>query len=123
MATKILVVEDNTDSLRVLAMCLQQQGFTVEQAHNGLEAVQKLEDETLDVVVSDIRMPGLDGLELAGSILDRFAGTRIVLITAEQVVRRLEPGNLVGVSSVLIKPFPVKELIKAKRKAVAENNV
>jgi CheY-like chemotaxis protein len=68
-------------------------------------------------------MPGLDGLELAGSILDRFAGTRIVLITADQVVRRLEPGNLVGVSSVLIKPFPVKELIKAKRKAVAENNV
>ena len=123
MATKVLVVEDNADSLRVLAVCLQLEGFAVEQAHDGLEAFQKLEDQTFDVVVSDIRMPRLNGLDLAGRIVDRYAGTRIVLITADQTARTLEAGNLVGVSSVLIKPFPVKELVKSIRKAVAENSL
>ena len=54
MGTKILLVEDNADNLLVLAICLQIEGFTVEQAHDGLEAFQKLEDETFDVVVSDL---------------------------------------------------------------------
>ena len=83
MATKILLVEENADNLLVLAICLQIEGFTVEQAHDGLEAFQKLEDETFDVVVSDIRMPGLSGFDLVGRILERFAEMPIVLITAD----------------------------------------
>ena len=70
MAAKILLVEDNADNFLVLAICLQIEGFNVEQAHDGLEAFQKLEDETFDVVVSDLRMPGLNGLELVGRIRD-----------------------------------------------------
>lgn len=123
MATKILLVEDNADNLLVLAICLQIEGFTVEQAHDGLEAFQKLEDETFDVVVSDIRMPGLSGFDLVGRILERFAEMRIVLITADPRARRMATDNQAGVSSVLIKPFPIKELVRAIREAVPENDV
>jgi CheY-like chemotaxis protein len=59
-------------------------GFAVQQAHDGLEAFQKLENQIFDVVVSDVRMPRLNGLDLARRIVDQFAGTRIVLITADQ---------------------------------------
>lgn len=117
MATKILLVEDNADNLLVLAICLQIEGFT------GSEAFQKLEDETFDVVVSDIRMPGLIGFDLVGRIPERFAGVRIVLITADPRARRMATDNQAGVSSVLIKPFPIKELVRAIREAVPETDV
>ena len=123
MATKILLVEDNADNLLVLAICLQIEGFTVEQAHDGLEAFQKLEDETFDVVVSDIRMPGLSGFDLVGRILERFAEMPIVLITADPRARRMATDKQAGVSSVLIKPFPIKELVRSIREAVPENDV
>ena len=123
MGTKILLVEDNADNLLVLAICLQIEGFTVEQAHDGLEAFQKLEDETFDVVVSDIRMPGLSGFDLVGRILERFAEMPIVLITADPRARRMATDKQAGVSSVLIKPFPVKDLVRSIREAVPEKNV
>ena len=123
MGTKILLVEDNADNLLVLAICLQIEGFSVEQAHDGLEAFQKLEDETFDVVVSDIRMPGISGFDLVGRILERFAEMPIVLITADPRARRLATDNQPGVSSVLIKPFPIKELVRSVREAVPEKNV
>jgi CheY-like chemotaxis protein len=123
MATKILLVEDSADNLLVLAICLQIEGFTVEQAHDGLEAFQKLEDKTFDVVVSDIRMPGLSGFDLVGRILERFTGMPIVLITADPRARRMATDSQAGVSSVLIKPFPVKELVRSIREALPENNV
>jgi DNA-binding response OmpR family regulator len=123
VATKILLVEDNDAILRVLAMCLQLEGLTVEQAHDGLEASQKLEDETFDVVVSDLRMPGLNGLELVGRVRDRFAGTPIVLMTADATARTMKTVNQAGVSRVLIKAFPVKELVASIRKVVPDNNV
>jgi CheY-like chemotaxis protein len=61
--TKILLVEDNPDSLRVLAICLQLEEFAVQQAHDGLEAFQKPENQTFDVVVSDVRMPRLSRVD------------------------------------------------------------
>jgi CheY-like chemotaxis protein len=123
VATKILLVEDNDAILRVLAMCLQLEGLTVEQAHDGLEAFQRLQDQTFDVVVSDIRMPRLNGRDLVGRILDKFAGTPIVLTSADPTARTMETGNQAGVSCVLIKPFRVEELVKSIRKALSENNV
>ena len=122
MATKILLVEDNADNLLVLAICLQIEGFTVEQAHDGLEAFQKLEDETFDVVVSDVRMPGVSGFDLVGRILEKFAEMPIVLITADPRARKMATDEQKGVSSVLIKPFPIKDLVKSIREAVPEND-
>ena len=84
---------------------------------------RKLEDETFDVVVSDIKMPGLSGFDLVGRILERFAEMPIVLITADPRARRLATDNQPGLSSVLIKPFPIKELVRSVREAVPEKNV
>ena len=65
MPTKVLLVEDNKENLRLLAVCLELGGIVVEQADSGFEALQKLEAGTFDVVVSDIRLPGLSGIDLA----------------------------------------------------------
>ena len=120
MPTKILLVEDNEHNLRLLTMCLQLGGLVVEQARNGFEALQKLEEETFDVVVSDIRMPELDGLELARRINDKVGGTPCVLMTGDPRVRMTESFNEAGVSCLLIKPFCVRELVESIRRALPE---
>jgi CheY-like chemotaxis protein len=120
MPMKVLLVEDNEVILRLLAMCLQQGGLVVEQARNALEALQKLEDETFDVVVSDLRLPGINGLDLARRVLDNFGGIPIVIMTGDTRARRMESIDEAGVSCVLIKPFQVHELVNSIRRVLPE---
>lgn len=65
MSAKILLVEDNKNNLRALTLYLEIMELIVEQAQDGFEALRKLDHETFDVVVSDIGMPGLNGVDLA----------------------------------------------------------
>jgi CheY-like chemotaxis protein len=68
--SKILLVEDNKNNLRALTLYLEVMGLIVEQAQDGFEALRRLDHETFDVVVSDIGMPGLNGVGLARRIHD-----------------------------------------------------
>jgi len=65
VSAKILLVEDNKNNLRALTLYLEIMELIVEQAQDGFEALRKLDHETFDVVVSDIGMPGLNGVDLA----------------------------------------------------------
>ena len=118
MSTKVLIVEDHEDNLRLLAKCLEFRGIVVEQALNGSQALQRLECESFDVVVSDVRMPGLNGFELARHILDNLGSTPVVLMTADPTARMTENIKKAGVSSLLIKPFRVRELVEAIRRSL-----
>jgi CheY-like chemotaxis protein len=111
--TKVLLVEDHEDNLRLFAMCLESGGIVVEQAISGSEALQRLECESFDVVVSDVRMPGLNGFELARHIFDNLGSTPVVLMTGDPTARMTENVKEAGVSSLLIKPFRVRELVEA----------
>jgi CheY-like chemotaxis protein len=118
VSTKVLIVEDHEDNLRLLAKCLEFRGILVEQAISGSEALQRLEYESFDVVVSDVRMPGLNGFELARHILDNFGNTPVVLMTADPTARMTGSIKKAGVSSLLIKPFRVRELVEAIRRSL-----
>jgi two-component system alkaline phosphatase synthesis response regulator PhoP len=118
--TKVLIVEDHEDNLRLLAKCLEFRGIVVEQALNGSEALQSLECEFFDVVVSDVRMPELNGFELARLILDNFGSIPVVLMTADPTARMRASISESGVSSLLIKPFHVRELVEAIRRSILD---
>jgi CheY-like chemotaxis protein len=120
MSTKVLLVEDNRDNLRLLAICLEFRGILVEQAISGSEALQRLECESFDVVVSDVRMPGLNGFELARHIFDKLGSTPVVLMTADPTARMTTSIIESGVSSLLIKPFRVRELVQAIRRSILD---
>jgi CheY-like chemotaxis protein len=77
--TRVLIVEDHKDNLGLLAQCLEFRGIVVGQALNGSQALQRLECESFDVVVSDVRMPGLNGFELARLIVDTSAASQSCL--------------------------------------------
>jgi CheY-like chemotaxis protein len=123
VSAKILLVEDNKNNLRAFTLYLEVMGLIVEQAQDGFEALRKLNHETFDVVVSDIGMPGLNGLDLARCIHDNFGRIPIVLMTGDPTARINESVNEAGVSCLLIKPFIPRELVMTIHRAVAEKDV
>lgn len=79
---KILIVEDEQHQRELYAMELQEEGYDVDQAANGKEAVDKVKANKYDCVVLDIRMPEMDGIEALGKILSRDKKVPIIIYTA-----------------------------------------
>ena len=115
VSAKILLVDDDQENLKALTLYLQLEGFVVEQAHDGFEALVKLDHENFDVVVSDIRMPGLNGVDLTKRIRYKLQSIPIVLMTGDPGFAALEAID--GVMCLLLKPVMPGELVKIIRTA------
>lgn len=111
MAEKtVLVVDDSQDLSEVVGEYLGMFGFKVFTANNGPDALEIMAREPVDMVISDIHMPGMDGLSLMAEIKERYAGMPVVLITGYSVseARKLALGK--GADGFVAKPFHMKEL-------------
>lgn len=82
MLQTILVVEDEAPNLRLISYFLEQQGYFVLQARDGLEAMELMRQFRVDIVLSDLRMPRMDGLALTRHILSRLPSTPVLVMTA-----------------------------------------
>lgn len=80
--SKILVVEDEQHQRELYVMELNDEGYDVDQASNGKEAADKVKDSKYDLVVLDIRMPEMDGIEALGKILSKDKKIPIIIYTA-----------------------------------------
>jgi len=80
--SKILIVEDEQHQRDLYSMELQDEGYEVDQASNGKEAVDKVKASKYDLVIMDIRMPEMDGIEALGKILSRDKRIPIIIYTA-----------------------------------------
>ena len=117
MSKRLLVVDDEPNLLRAVAACLRGEGFEVVTARGGAEALVRVAETVPDLVVSDIRMPGMDGYQLARQLRasSRTALTPIVFLTAkDETADRIE-GFRTGVDAYLTKPFEPDELIAVIR--------
>ena len=113
MSKRLLVVDDEPNLLRAVAACLKAGGYEVNTARSGREALVQLAEAVPDLVVSDIRMPGMDGYQLAHQLRGspRTALVPIVFLTAkDETADRIE-GFRAGVDAYLTKPFEPDELI------------
>jgi CheY-like chemotaxis protein len=106
---KVLVVEDNVVNQRVAFGLLTRRGHTVTVANNGLEALAALEREPFDLVLMDVQMPEMGGLEATAAIRQREAGTgahvRIVAMTAHVMTGDRERCFAAGMDGYLSKPI------------------
>jgi CheY-like chemotaxis protein len=82
MSKNILVVEDEPASLECISHFLRKQGYEVREARDGAEAIELIDNSQFDLVLSDIRMPRVDGVALAANILSRVPTIPIILMTA-----------------------------------------
>jgi DNA-binding NarL/FixJ family response regulator len=113
MSKRLLVVDDEPNLLRAVAACLKAESYEVSTARSGREALMQLAEAVPDLIVSDIRMPGMDGYTLARQLRGspRTALVPLVFLTAkDQTADRVE-GFRAGVDAYLTKPFEPEELI------------
>lgn len=113
---KILITEDE-DSLRsFVARALRMDGHETCEAADGLEGLERLNDSSFDLLLSDIRMPGMDGIELAHQAAQKFPDLRILLMTGYAEQRERADDLMKKIVDVVDKPFALSDI----RRAVAE---
>jgi CheY-like chemotaxis protein len=116
---RILLVEDNGMNRRLATILLDRMGYTADVATNGLEAIEAVERATYDVVLMDIQMPELDGLEATRRIRARLADgarPRIVALTANAMAEDRAATVEAGMDDYLSKPIRPEELTEALRR-------
>ena len=113
MAKRILVVDDEAKLLRAVAVTLREEGYEVATARSGADALVRINEAIPDLIISDIRMPGMDGHQLARALRSspRTALIPIVFLTAKDERRDRIAGLRTGVDAYLTKPFDSEELI------------
>ena len=122
-AKRILVVDDEENTRLGLSKLLSQEGFVVDLAANGTEALEMLRKQRVSLVISDINMPDMNGIAFLREISRRFPSTNVVMITAYGGVESyLEAMNL-GALEYLHKPIRLDELRSVMKKVFAGGNV
>jgi DNA-binding NarL/FixJ family response regulator len=113
MARRLLVVDDEAKLLRAVAATLREEGYDVATARSGSDALVHINASIPDLVVSDIRMPGMDGHQLARALRSnpRTALIPIVFLTAKDEREDRIAGFRTGVDAYLTKPFDPEELL------------
>lgn len=113
VAPHVLVVDDSSSMRHALHAVLGHAGFTVQVAHDGLEALGLMMTSLPRVIVLDIEMPRLDGFELLGILRERpqFAGVRVALLTSRAAEHHRAHAQALGADAYLVKPCPQDVLV------------
>ncbi|WDZ94113.1 response regulator [Herbaspirillum sp. WKF16] len=109
----VLVVEDNADAREIFAFTLSNQGYRVIEAGDGAEALLRLEEGPIDVILTDLRMPRIDGITLASTVrkLPHLRNIPIIAITATPLT---DKSWMLGLfDEVLLKPCSIQDLVEA----------
>ena len=109
MAAKILVVDDDASICMLISDVLTDQGYTVTMAHSGEEALERLTGESFDLILLDIMMKGIDGLEVCRRVRDKVE-CPILFLSAKDSARDIVAGLNLGADDYLTKPFEVEVL-------------
>ena len=119
MTRRSLVVDDEPSIRNLLKQVLQEEGYRVEAAGSALEALDKLADESVDLAIVDLLLPGANGLELAEAIRMLDPGTPVVLITAYGSMAFESIASHPAIAHYVHKPFDLDRLLKVVRSRVS----
>ena len=117
--SKILLAEDDTDMRRFLVKALQNAGFDVTSYDNGLSAYQRLREEPFELLLTDIVMPKMDGIELARRASELDPDIKIMFITGFAAVALNPDSQAPKDAKVLSKPFHLRDLVNEVHKVLA----
>lgn len=107
---RILIVDDEANARTALANLLADDGYATETAADGFKALPKLDEQQPDVVLTDLRMPGMDGLELIRRARERDPDIEVIVMTAHGAVETAVAAMQLGAANYLTKPINVPEL-------------
>jgi DNA-binding NtrC family response regulator len=118
---QILIADDDLSMRQALAESLESCGFEVETAENGADALRKFQQGKFEVVVTDMRMPKMTGMDVLRGIKKIAPQTPVILITAYGTVKTAVEAMKEGAAEFIMKPFSLDELEFAVRNVLATN--
>jgi DNA-binding NtrC family response regulator len=114
---RVLLVDDEEEFVSALSERLMLRGIEVDSALNGEEALARLVDKQFEVVILDVMMPGLGGLEVLRQIKSTHPDTQVILLTGHGSTREGIEGMRLGAFDYLIKPVDIEEMLEKMKEA------
>lgn len=112
MTKTILIAEDSASIRKFISLALKLQGYKIITASDGMEALEKLPSEKIDLLVTDLNMPNIDGIKLIKTIraTEEYKNLPIIILTSLSKDEDVHIGMEAGANSYLIKPFNTKRI-------------
>lgn len=107
----IMVVEDETNQRKLMAAVLEQYGYNVIQATDGIDALDQLDKKHIDLIILDIMMPRMDGFEFTETIRQAGSNIPILMVTAKQSPVDKRKGFIIGTDDYMTKPVDEEEMV------------
>lgn len=125
---KVLVVDDELDFLETIVKRLAERKLSAHGANNGKEALDYLQDNEVDVVILDVKMPGMDGLEVLKRIKFHWPLVEVIMLTGHASVESGIQGMQIGAFDYVMKPARLEDLLQKvrqamQRKVIQENKI
>ncbi len=119
----ILIVDDEKNYTAVLSVVLEEEGFETYTANSAAVALDMLKVEDIDLVLTDMKMPGMDGLELLGRIKQKWPDIPVIMMTAHGTVDKAVEAMQKGAYTFILKPFDNERLVLYSQKAIELHRV
>lgn len=119
----LLIVDDEQSYRQLLTLVFQGDGHNIRTAMNGRDALQQLESESADVIITDVKMPDMDGIELLRSLREFLPDIGVILMTAFATVETAREAFKLGADDFIQKPFDVEELKIIVKKALEKQEL
>jgi len=118
MSKNILVVDDSNAIRQSVSFILEQAGYTVTQAQDGMDALTKLDAQQFNLVISDVNMPNMDGIALTRKVREHETHkfTPVIMLTTESQAGKMEEGKAAGATGWIVKPFDSEKLLAVVKK-------
>ncbi|MBF0110919.1 MAG: response regulator [Magnetococcales bacterium] len=120
MGKKIMTVDDSSSVRQMVGLTLKGAGYDVVEAVDGQDALTKLKASPVDMVVTDLNMPNMDGITLIKELraLPNFKFIPIVMLTTESQAGRKQEGKAAGATGWIVKPFKPPQLLEVIKKVL-----
>jgi two-component system, chemotaxis family, chemotaxis protein CheY len=117
---KILSVDDSASIRQMVSFTLRKAGYEVVEAVDGRDGLAKLGDEKFDLVITDLNMPNMDGIQLiaAARKTSGYGFTPILMLTTESQAEKKDAGRKAGATGWIVKPFNADQLLAVAQKLI-----
>lgn len=118
MAKTVMIVDDSASMREVVGIALRGAGYTVLEGKDGKDALSKLTGQKVHLIISDVNMPNMDGIEFLKAVktLSNYKFTPIIMLTTESAEAKKREGQAAGARAWVVKPFKPDQLLGAVQK-------
>jgi two-component system chemotaxis response regulator CheY len=115
MSKTILVVDDSASIRQVVGIALRGAGYTVLEAVDGRDALAKLDGQKINLVISDVNMPNMDGISFVKEMKQKpnYKFTPVIMLTTEGAEEKKKEGQAAGAKAWVVKPFKPEQMLQA----------